>query len=336
VARPVLFESAGCWAVTSRRTLASEAIVRPSGPRPSFGDGWDLAMCLGLEKGHLRYLRDLRVLCDGSFVMPSCLCVLVFAMCAAPCLLCASVSLWFNPIGMGGKFEIRNSKFEIALSPRLAPPKTPRYTACRKSKTKGVDLMGKGLIGCGLVALLVVGVVVMMAMGVYNNLVGLEEKVDEAWGQVENVYQRRADLIPNLVATVKGAADFEQETLQNVVEARAKVGQTNIEGAPTAAQMQAFQANQDALSSALSRLLVVVERYPELKAVQGFQDLQVQLEGTENRIAVERKRYNEVARDYNTARRRFPAVLFAGLMGFEENPYFESTPGAEVPPVVEF
>jgi LemA protein len=160
--------------------------------------------------------------------------------------------------------------------------------------------------------------------------------VDEAWGQVENVYQRRADLIPNLVATVKGAADFEQETLQNVVEARAKVGQTNIEGAPSAAQMQAFQANQDALSSALSRLLVVVERYPELKAVQGFQDFQVQLEGTENRIAVERKRYNEVARDYNTARRRFPAVLFAGLMGFEENPYFESTPGAEVPPVVEF
>ena len=137
--------------------------------------------------------------------------------------------------------------------------------------------MGKGLIGCGLAALLVIGVMAFMVSGVYNNLVGLEEKVDEAWGQVENVYQRRADLIPNLVATVKGAADFEQETLQNVVEARAKVGQTNIEGAPTAAQMQAFQANQDALSSALSRLLVVVERYPELKAVQGFRDFQVQL-----------------------------------------------------------
>jgi LemA protein len=196
--------------------------------------------------------------------------------------------------------------------------------------------MGKGLIGCGLAALLVIGVVVMMAMGVYNNLVGLEEQVGEAWGQVENVYQRRADLIPNLVATVKGAADFEQETLQNVVEARAKVGQTNIEGAPTAAQMEAFQANQNALSSALSRLLVVVERYPELKAVQGFRDFQVQLEGTENRIAIERKRYNEMARNYNTARRRFPAVLFARLMGFEENPYFESTPGADVPPVVEF
>ena len=196
--------------------------------------------------------------------------------------------------------------------------------------------MGKGLIGCGLVALLVIGVIVMLAMGVYNNLVGLEEKVDEAWGQVENVYQRRADLIPNLVATVKGAADFEQETLQNVIEARSKVGQMNIEGSPTPAQMEAFQANQGALSSALSRLLVVVERYPELQAVQGFRDFQVQLEGTENRIAVERKRYNEVARDYNTARRRFPAVLLAGMMGFEENPYFESTPGAEVPPVVEF
>ena len=108
------------------------------------------------------------------------------------------------------------------------------------------------------------------------------------------------------------------------------------EGAPTAAQMQAFQANQDALSSALSRLLVVVERYPELKAVQAFQDLQVQLEGTENRIAVERRRFNEVTRDYNTARRRFPAVLIAGFLGFDDKPYFESKPGAEEPPQVEF
>jgi LemA protein len=205
-----------------------------------------------------------------------------------------------------------------------------------QKQQKGVDLMGKGLIGCGLVALLVIGVIVMLAMGVYNNLVGLEEKVDEAWGQVENVYQRRADLIPNLVATVTGAADFEQETLQNVIEARSKVGQMNIEGSPTPAQMEAFQTNQGALSSALSRLLVVVERYPELRAVQGFRDFQVQLEGTENRIAVERKRFNEVARNYNTARRRFPAVLFAGFMGFGDKAYFESTPGAEVPPVVEF
>ena len=171
--------------------------------------------------------------------------------------------------------------------------------------------------------------IALMVGGVYNNLVGLQEGVNEAWGQVENVYQRRADLIPNLVATVKGAADFEQETLQNVVEARAKVGQTTIEGAPSAAQMQAFQANQDGLSSALSRLLVVVERYPELKAVQAFRDLQVQLEGTENRIAIERRRYNEVARNYNTARRRFPAVVIAGFLGFDYKPYFESKPGAD-------
>jgi LemA protein len=196
--------------------------------------------------------------------------------------------------------------------------------------------MGKGLIGCAVLALVAILFVALMVGGVYNRLVGLNEGVDSAWAQVENVYQRRADLIPNLVATVKGAADFEQETLQNVIEARAKVGQMNIEGTPTASQLQAFQANQDALSSALSRLLVVVERYPELKAVQGFQDLQVQLEGTENRIAVERRRYNEVARDYNTARRRFPAVLIAGLLGFDEKPYFESKPGADEPPQVEF
>lgn len=196
--------------------------------------------------------------------------------------------------------------------------------------------MSKTLIGCGLLALGVILVVALMVGGIYNRLVGLEESVDAAWGQVENVYQRRADLIPNLVATVKGAADFEQETLQNVVEARAKVGQTNIEGAPDAAQMQQFQANQDALSSALSRLLVVVERYPELQAVQGFRDFQVQLEGTENRIAVERRRYNEVARDFNTARRQFPAVLIANFLGFTDKGYFESKPGSDEPPVVEF
>lgn len=196
--------------------------------------------------------------------------------------------------------------------------------------------MNKTLIGCGVAVLGAVVLIAVMVGGVYNRLVGLQEGVQEAWGQVENVYQRRADLIPNLVATVKGAADFEQETLQNVIEARAKVGQMNIEGTPTASQLQTFQANQDALSSALSRLLVVVERYPELKAVQAFRDLQVQLEGTENRIAIERRRYNEVARNYNTARRRFPAVLIAGFLGFDQKPYFESKPGAEEPPQVEF
>lgn len=196
--------------------------------------------------------------------------------------------------------------------------------------------MSKTLIGCGLAVLGIVVLLALMVGGIYNNLVGLQEGVQAAWGQVENVYQRRADLIPNLVATVRGAADFEQETLQNVVEARARVGQTNIEGSPTPEQLQAFQANQDALSSALSRLLVVVERYPELQAVQAFRDLQVQLEGTENRIAVERNRYNEAARAYNTARRQFPAVLIANLFGFGEKGYFESKPGADEPPVVEF
>lgn len=191
-------------------------------------------------------------------------------------------------------------------------------------------------IGCGLAILGVVLLVAFIVGGIYNNLVGLQEGVDAAWAQVENVYQRRADLIPNLVSTVKGAADFEQETLQNVIEARAKIAQPNIEGSPTPEQMEVFQANQDALSSALSRLLVVVERYPELQAVQAFRDFQVQLEGTENRIAVERNRYNEVAREYNTARRRFPAMIVANIFGFEEKGYFEAAPGADEAPVVEF
>ena len=196
--------------------------------------------------------------------------------------------------------------------------------------------MGKSLIGCGVALIVGILVIAMMVGGVYNRLVTLNEAVDSSWAQVENVYQRRADLIPNLVATVKGAADFEQETLQNVTEARSKVGRLSFDEAPNAEQMTAFQAQQDALSSALSRLLVVVERYPELTATQAVRDLQVQLEGTENRIAVERRRYNEIAQEYNTARRRFPAVLFAGLLGFEEKAYFEAQPGAEEPPKVEF
>ena len=190
-------------------------------------------------------------------------------------------------------------------------------------------------IGCG-VLVLIIGVVAMIGVGGYNRLVALDEGVDAAWGQVENVYQRRADLIPNLVATVKGAADFEQETFTAVVEARAKVGQVNFAKAPDAAQLQQFQAAQDGLSSALSRLLVVVERYPELKAAEAFRDLQVQLEGTENRIAVERHRFNEVARDFNTVRRSFPTVFIANFFGFSPKAYFEATEGAEAPPVVEF
>jgi LemA protein len=190
-------------------------------------------------------------------------------------------------------------------------------------------------IGCG-VLLLIVGLVVLIGVGGYNKLVSLDEGVDSAWAQVENVYQRRADLIPNLVATVKGAADFEQETLTAVVEARARVGQINFDHAPNAAQLQQFQSAQDGLSNALSRLLVVVERYPELKATQAFRDLQVQLEGTENRIATERHRYNEVARDFNTTRRAFPTVFIARYFDFEEKAYFEAAEGAETAPTVEF
>jgi LemA protein len=170
----------------------------------------------------------------------------------------------------------------------------------------------------------------------YNTLVSLQEGVDATWSQVENVYQRRADLVPNLVATVKGAADFERETLTAVTEARARVGQMSFDEAPDAAQLQQFQQAQDALSSALSRLLVVVERYPELTATQAFRDLQVQLEGTENRIAVERRRFNEAAQAYNTARRQFPTLITAKIFGFGEKAYFESSPGAEEAPKVEF
>ena len=198
--------------------------------------------------------------------------------------------------------------------------------------------MGLKKLGCVLVllALLVLGMLVLGA-GRYNELVALDEQVASAWSQVENVYQRRADLIPNLVETVKGAADFERDTLNDVVEARSRVGQVQLGGdAPTPEQLQSFQQAQDGLSSALSRLLVVVERYPELKATQAFRDLQVQLEGTENRISVERGRFNEAARAYNTSRRRFPTNLVAGVMGFGEKSYFESTSGSEEPPKVEF
>lgn len=195
--------------------------------------------------------------------------------------------------------------------------------------------MSKGLIGCGVIAAIAV-ILVGTGVGSYNRLIELDEGVDNAWSQVENVYQRRADLIPNLVATVKGAKEFEQETLTQVVEARAKVGQVNFETAPDAEQLAQFEAAQSQLSSALSRLLVVVERYPELKATEAFRDLQAQLEGTENRITVERKRFNDATLDYNKTRRRFPTILLANIMGFDDKPYFEATPGAEAPPKVEF
>jgi len=171
----------------------------------------------------------------------------------------------------------------------------------------------------------------------YNRMVNLEEAVTAQWAQVENVYQRRADLIPNLVNTVKGAADFEQETLTNVIEARSKATSVNVNPENlSASKIQQFQQAQEGLSSALSRLMVVVERYPDLKATQNFRDLQAQLEGTENRIAVERQRFNEITRDYNAYIRKFPQVLFANIFGFEKKPYFEAAEGTETPPTVEF
>jgi LemA protein len=192
-------------------------------------------------------------------------------------------------------------------------------------------------LGC-LGLLVLVGLIVGgIALGAYNNLVGLSQAVDAQWAQVENQYQRRADLIPNLVATVKGAADFEKSTLESVVRARASVGSIDPSKLPDNPEgMAKFQQAQDALSSALSRLLVVVERYPELRANQNFRDLQVQLEGTENRVSVERMRYNERAQDYNTTRLRFPTRLFAGLLGMGEKAYFKAQAGSERAPSVNF
>lgn len=191
------------------------------------------------------------------------------------------------------------------------------------------------LIVVGLLAVLVLPLV-----GQYNRVVGLQEGVDSQWGNVENVYQRRADLIPNLVETVKGYAEHERETLEAVVRARAQATQVQAELTPEAMNdpqmLQRFQAAQNELGSALGRLMVVVEKYPDLKANQGFLDLQAQLEGTENRIAVERRRFNELAQGYNTAIRRFPVSLMAGVFNFDRKAYFEAAAGSEAAPKVEF
>jgi LemA protein len=194
-------------------------------------------------------------------------------------------------------------------------------------------------------ALIVLGVAVVLIIGItssYNGLVSLDQAVRAQWGQVENVYQRRADLIPNLVETVKGAAAFEKETYTQVAEARTKTMQISSQGLDKLlADPQAFQRFQQAqgeLSSALTRLMAVSERYPDLKATANFRDLQVQLEGTENRIAVERMRFNEAAQAFNSKRSRFPTVLFASVFGerFKEKPYFQAQAGAEVAPKVKF
>lgn len=194
------------------------------------------------------------------------------------------------------------------------------------------------LIALG-VALLLAVLVIGFCVSTYNGLVNRQQAVDAQWAQVQNVYQRRADLVPNLVNTVAGAANFEKSTLTEITAARASVGQVTLDAskAPAdAAKMAEFEKSQGQLSTALSRLLVVVERYPDLKATANFQTLQAQLEGTENRIAVERERFNEVVRSYNASIKSIPAVFFAGALGFAERPYFSAAPTAQTPPEVKF
>ena len=198
--------------------------------------------------------------------------------------------------------------------------------------------MGKATIG----VVLVVALLGLWAVSGYNRLVHMDQAVQGQWAEVENVYQRRADLVPNLVETVKGAANFERDTLTAVTQARSRVGQVSAQAtqkiAEDPAAFQRFQQAQDGLSSALSRLLVVSERYPELKATAAFRDLQAQLEGTENRIAVARMRFNEAAQSFNSTRDSFPTVVVAGLFGhrFAEKSYFHAQAGAATAPHVQF
>ena len=199
--------------------------------------------------------------------------------------------------------------------------------------------MSKTLMIVGGVVLLLV-LLVFGSIGKYNTLVSLDEGVTGQWANVENAYQRRADLIPNLVETVKGYAVHERETLEGVVQARAKATQVTAELTPEALNnpqaLQKFQAAQGELSSALGRLMVVVEKYPDLKANQNFLDLQTQLEGTENRIAVERRRFNDMAKDFNAGIRRFPANIIAGIAGLQKHEYFQADEGAKKAPKVSF
>ena len=188
-----------------------------------------------------------------------------------------------------------------------------------------------------LIILAIVAVVVVWAISGYNGLVSKEEGVNQAWANVESAYQRRSDLIPNLVNTVKGYAEHESETLQAVTDARAKATSLNIDTATaTPEQVAAYMEAQQGVGSALGRLIAVSESYPELKANENFRDLQAQLEGTENRIKVERDRYNEAVKTFNVQIRRFPTNILASLFGFEKRSMFEAQEGAEVAPVVEF
>ena len=188
-----------------------------------------------------------------------------------------------------------------------------------------------------LIVIVVLAIFGMYGCSTYNGLVSKDETVNNAWANVQSAYQRRADLIPNLVNTVKGAADFEKSTLTAVIEARSKA--TSIQLKPddlTPENMQKFQAAQDQLSGTLSRLLVSVEQYPQLKANQSFLELQAQLEGTENRIKVERDRFNEVVKEYNQSARTFPSNIFAGMFGFAQKGYFEASQAAQTAPTVKF
>jgi LemA protein len=194
------------------------------------------------------------------------------------------------------------------------------------------------LITLALIVVLFIGAVTFVA-GIYNGLVQTSQAVDASWAQVQNVYQRRADLIPNLVQTVAGSANFEKSTMIAVTEARASVGKVNVNPtqAPTdPAQLAAFQQAQGQLGSAISRLLVVSENYPDLKSNANFRDLQAQLEGTENRIAVERERFNVAVQMYNIKVRSFPVVILAGMMGYAPKPYFTAAAGASTAPTVQF
>ena len=188
------------------------------------------------------------------------------------------------------------------------------------------------IVGLGILA-----IIALWVANVYNAFIASEEEVESSWAQVENQYQRRADLVPNLVATVKGYAAHEQQTLEGVVEARAKATQITIDPATaTPEQLAAYQAAQGELSQALGRLLAVAENYPDLKANQNFRDLQAQLEGTENRITIARQMFNETAKAYNKTIRRFPNNILVGIFGFDKKPYFEAEEGASKAPKVEF
>jgi LemA protein len=203
--------------------------------------------------------------------------------------------------------------------------------------------MGKYLLGCAGVAILGIILLVIIVGAIwadsYNKLVSLKQGVDAQWAEVENQYQRRADLIPNLVNTVSGAANFEKSTLTDIVQARASVGQIKLDPsqAPTdPAKLQQFEQAQGALGNALSRLLVVSENYPDLKSNQNFIDLQAQLEGTENRITTARNYFNQAAMSYNTSVQSFPTNFIAGMSGFTTRPYFQAKEGSDVPPAVNF